>query len=49
MIIEVEAWRRHRHEDIPAQVTQASFTFVAIDADRHPRAVDAMAPGAPRG
>ncbi len=50
MTIEVEAWRRHRHEDVQHKVTQASFTFVAIDADRAPRAVPPIEPpGAPRG
>ena len=43
MTIEVEAWRRHRHEDAMLQVTQASFVFVAIDSERHPRAVPEMA------
>ena len=49
MTIDVEAWRRHRHEAAMHKVTQASFTFVAIDADRNPRAVPPMAgSGAPR-
>ena len=39
MTIDVEAWRRHRHEEAMHKVTQASFTFVAIDAERHPRPV----------
>ena len=43
MTIDVEAWRRHRHEDMMHKVTQASFTFVAIDGDRNPRSVPAMA------
>ena len=42
MTIEVEAWRRHRHEDVMDKVTQASFTFVAIDAERHSRPVPPM-------
>jgi acyl-CoA thioesterase YciA len=42
MTIDVEAWRRHRHEEEMFKVTQASFTFVAIDADRHPRPVPAL-------
>lgn len=49
MTIDVEAWRRHRHESVQHKVTQASFTFVAIDEDRHPRPVPAMgAAEAPR-
>lgn len=39
MTIDVEAWRRHRHEAAMHKVTQASFTFVAIDEDRKPRPV----------
>lgn len=37
MRIEVEAWRRHRHEAGIVKVTQGVFTCVAIDADRNPR------------
>ena len=43
MTIGVEAWRRHRHEDAMFKVTEARFTFVAIDADRAPRPVPPMA------
>ena len=39
MTIDVEAWRRHRHEAAMHKVTQASFTFVAIDEARKPRPV----------
>ncbi|MDF7774559.1 acyl-CoA thioesterase [Sphingomonas sp. AOB5] len=39
MRIDVEAWRRHRHEEAMHKVTQACFTFVAIDEDRNPRRV----------
>lgn len=42
MTIAVEAWRRHRHEEEMFKVTQASFTFVAIDLDRKPREIPAM-------
>jgi len=35
--VEVEAWRRHRHEDAMVKVTQAMITCVAIDQDRRPR------------
>ncbi|MDR3376202.1 MAG: acyl-CoA thioesterase [Ancalomicrobiaceae bacterium] len=37
MKIAVEAWRRDRHSDETVKVTQATFTFVAIGADRRPR------------
>lgn len=37
MRIEVEAWRRHRHEAEIVKVTQGLFTCVAIDAERKPR------------
>jgi acyl-CoA thioesterase YciA len=39
MIIDVQAWARDRHGDDFRHVTGARFTFVAIDADRKPRAV----------
>lgn len=39
MRIEVEAWRRERSEDEMSQVTEAVFTFVAIDEHRKPRPV----------
>jgi len=39
--IAVEAWRRQRSEDTATKVTEAKFTFVAIDDDGNPRAVDA--------
>lgn len=37
--VRVEAWRRALSEEAMHQVTEADFTFVAIGADRHPRAV----------
>jgi acyl-CoA thioesterase YciA len=37
MRIEVEAWRRHRHEADIVKVTEAVFTCVAIGEDRKPR------------
>ena len=40
MTIAVEAWRRCRHGEEMEKVTQASFIFVAIDADRKPRPVE---------
>lgn len=39
MTIAVEAWRRERHSDDPEQVTRAKFTFVAVDENGKPRAV----------
>ncbi len=33
----VEAWRRPRHDEASNKVTQATFVFVAIDAQRRPR------------
>ena len=40
MKIAVEAWRRHRHEDEEVRVTEAVFTFVAVDADKRPRTIE---------
>jgi acyl-CoA thioesterase YciA len=40
MTIEVEAWRRHRHEEEEIKVTQAVFTFVAVSDTGEPRAID---------
>ena len=40
MCIAVEAWRRHRSEDAATKVTEAKFTFVAIDDNGRPRPVD---------
>ena len=37
MRIEVEAWRRQRENSHMTRVTQATFSFVAVDADRKPR------------
>lgn len=39
MTIGVEAWARDRHTDEGAKVTEARFTFVAVDGDRKPRAI----------
>ena len=41
MTIAVEAWRRHRHELEAVKVTEAVFTFVAVDDNGRPRAVSA--------
>jgi acyl-CoA thioesterase YciA len=40
MSIHIEAWRRPRHEDTRCKVTEAKFTFVAVDEHGRPRAVD---------
>jgi acyl-CoA thioesterase YciA len=39
MAIKVEAWRRHRHAEERIKVTEAVFTFVAIDDDGKPRPI----------
>lgn len=39
MRIAVEAWRRERHAEDRHKVTEAVFTFVAIDQDRKPVAL----------
>jgi acyl-CoA thioesterase YciA len=41
MRIEVQAWRRDRHGEESEKVTEAVFTFVAIDEGRRPRALEA--------
>lgn len=41
MRITVEAWRRARDSDTTARVTQATFTFVAIDPERRSRPLPA--------
>ncbi len=37
--IDVESWARDRHGEETRKVTEARFTFVAIDEDRRPREV----------
>ncbi len=39
MQIHVEAWRRSRDSDETQMVTEATFTFVALDAEGRPRIV----------
>lgn len=39
MAIAVEAWRRPRHEEQEFKVTEAVFTFVAIDEAGKPRQI----------
>ena len=43
MSIAVEAWRRHRHSTEAEKVTQATFTFVAIDDAGKPRTLEQAA------
>ena len=38
--IAVEAWRRERHLEESIKVTEAKFTFVAVDDSGRPRTVD---------
>ena len=40
MTIAVEAWRRPRHVDEASKVTEAKFTFVAIDDHGKPRPIE---------
>lgn len=40
MTIAVEAWRRERHSEEANKVTEAMFTFVAIDENGQPRPVE---------
>jgi acyl-CoA thioesterase YciA len=42
MTIRVEAWRRSRTSDTRTKVTEALFTYVAVDENRRPRAVDLL-------
>jgi acyl-CoA thioesterase YciA len=39
MLIHVEAWRRRRDSDRSEMVTEANFTFVALDGDGRPRPI----------
>ncbi|WP_188969765.1 acyl-CoA thioesterase [Neoroseomonas lacus] len=39
--VHVEAWRRDRTTEDAARVTEATFTFVALDDDGRPRPVPA--------
>jgi acyl-CoA thioesterase YciA len=38
----VEAWRRSRTEEVQHRVTEATFTFVAVDESRKPQLVPPM-------
>ena len=40
MTIATEAWRRERTSETPEKVTQATFTFVAIDDRGRPRVIE---------
>ena len=39
MSIATQAWRRERHSEHREKVTEATFTFVAIDDDGRPREI----------
>ncbi|MCJ8145156.1 acyl-CoA thioesterase [Ancylobacter sp. A5.8] len=40
MRVRIEAWRRKREAEDMIKVTEAIFTFVAIDENRRPRPID---------
>jgi acyl-CoA thioesterase YciA len=40
MAIAIEAWRRNRHQEQEYKVTEAIFTFVAIDDAGKPRVIN---------
>ena len=40
MHIRVQAWRRQREQEASKKVTQATFTFVALDDDGRARPID---------
>lgn len=44
MKIAVEAWRRHRESEGSVKVTEALFTYVAIDENRRPRPLPGLHP-----
>jgi acyl-CoA thioesterase YciA len=39
MAVHVEAWRRSRTDQFRLKVTEATFTFVAVDENRRPRSI----------
>ena len=39
MTIFIDAWRRERTQEVPEKVTEATFTFVAIDDSGRPRPI----------
>lgn len=44
MHIHVEAWRRHRYGELSEKVTEATFIFVALDAEGKPRVLPVKHP-----
>lgn len=40
MRVAIEAWRREPHDDDAVKVTEAEFTFVAVDELGRPRPID---------
>jgi acyl-CoA thioesterase YciA len=44
--LRIEPWRRSRTDEVQRKVTEATFTFVAVDENRKPRLVPlAPSPG----
>ena len=41
LTIAAEAWRRERHSEEAVKVTEAKFTFVAVDEGGRPRPIKA--------
>jgi acyl-CoA thioesterase YciA len=44
MAVHVEAWRRSRTDQFRLKVTEATFTFVAVDENRRPRPIPKLSP-----
>jgi acyl-CoA thioesterase YciA len=42
LTIAVDAWRRERHQDEAFKVTEAKFTFVAVDGNGKPRVIESQ-------
>ena len=40
LTIAAEAWRRERHSEEETKVTEAKFTFVAVDESGRPRVIE---------
>ncbi len=46
MRIKVQAWRRARDAELAEKVTEAVFTFVAVDSEKRPTPIPGLAPAA---